>query len=276
MQETDKWSPRFVDVIKETLCRSRKLRICLILLIGLWIATGTRVVTEKLIYRERDLKEAMAVAKPGSTTGTVSFAARLKETYLTEQDQKDLIRYVAGELGLALTGEPERVTDTEKDGFFYRKIAKCADTGIKVIGRTEGEGKKVYYLIVSLVLYEDDGDGIVHYRKRMTEIAQELTVSEGQTSIQLTGRFPHDMTLAAKNRMADRILKKLGCEIVCENREESLYTIYAYTNGMNEYVLSAGDRINVQLAMYYDEIQDETVLCVASPVITAEVVPTGL
>jgi len=39
---------------------------------------------------------------------------------------------------------------------------------------------------------------------------------------------------------------------------------------MDEYIVSGNDRINVQLAMYYDEIKDETVLCVASPVITGE------
>jgi len=39
---------------------------------------------------------------------------------------------------------------------------------------------------------------------------------------------------------------------------------------MNEYIVSGNDRINVQLAMYYDEINDETVLCVASPLIAGE------
>ena len=91
-----------------------------------------------------------------------------------------------------------------------------------------------------------------------------------QVSVQVIGKFPHDMTIAARNRLTDRIMKKLGCKIVCENREKSLYTIYAYTRGMEEYIISGDDRINVQLAMYYDEIKDETVLCVASPLITGE------
>ncbi len=276
MRETDEWTPGFKGILQETLRSNRWLRIGLIVLIGLWIVSGTRVITEKVVYRKHNLKEAMVIAKPGNTTGMVAFAARLEEPYLTEADQKNLIRYVAGKLGLTLISEPEVVTDGDLNGFFYRKKAKYADTGIKIIERPEMNQNPVYYLIVSLSLYEDDGDGIVYYKKRLDEIAEELELSEKHCSMQLVGRFRQGMTLAAKNRLADRILKKLGCEIVCENREESLYTIYAYTNGMDEYIVSAGERINVQLAMYYDEIKDETILCVASPVISSEVVQTEM
>lgn len=272
MQERETIRPGCIAVIKETLRMNRKLRIGLVLLIGLWIVTGTRMITEKIIYRKHNLKEAMAVAKPGSTEGTVTFTAKLEKEYLTQEDQKSLIRYVAENLGLVLTEEPEPLQD--KEGFVYRKSAKYADSIIKVIRRPETE-TNVYYLMVSIVLYDDDGDGVTYYRNRMTEIAKELELSQEQTAIQLLGRFRRGMTLAARDRLSDRILNKLGCEIVCENREESLYTIYAYTNGMDEYIVSAGERINVQLAMYYDEIKDETVLCVASPVISAEMVCAG-
>lgn len=274
MREVKEWNPDFGGVVKETLRRNRWLRIGLIVLIGLWIVCGTRVITEHIIYRKHNLKEAMAVAKPGSTSGSVAFAARLEEPYLTQADQKKLIYYVAEKLGLTVTSEPEPVTDGYQEGFFFRKTAKHADTSIKVIERAENNQKPVYYLIVSLTLYADDGDGVVYYRTCFNEIAKELDVSEEHCSMQLVGRFGQGMTLAAKNRLSDRILKKLGCEIVCENREESLYTIYAYTNGINEYIVSAGERINVQLAMYYDEIKDETVLCVASPVISSQAVQT--
>ncbi len=274
MREKWEWKPDFVRMITTRLKQRPALRIALICLVGLWIIAGTRYVTEKIIYRERNLKEAFAIVSPGSTTGTVALTARLPESYLTEEDQKQLICFVADRIGLTVDTEPESVAEDSKTGFYYRKKAKRADTAIKILGVRDVTGDKRYYLFVGLNLAEDKGDGIAYFRKKVGELATELELLEVQCSVQLSGRFPQDMTLAARNHLTDRILSKLGCEVVCENREEELYTVYAYTKGMDEYIVSGNDRINVQLAMYYDEIKKETVLCVASPVITAEIMGT--
>lgn len=262
--------PRLLRCVQEMLRRDPRLRFFLISLLGLWIVAGTRFVTERVIYRERNLKEAVAAVSPGNTTGTVSFAAKLKERFLTEADQKKLLRFAADEIGLTVTSDPEVFVENDRTGFVYRKKAKNADTCIKIIAVPEKEEKAAYYLIVTLHLFQDDGDGAMYYRSLIDGMARELGVSQEQVSVQICGRFPHGMTTDARNRLTDRVLDKLGCEIVCENRDESLYTVYGYTKGMKEYVCSGKDRINVQLAIYYDEVKDETVLCVASPVITGE------
>lgn len=274
MEEKREWRPDFVRVITNRLKQCPALRIALVCLIGLWIIAGTRYVTEKIIYRERNLKEAFAVASPGRTTGTVALAARIPEAYLTEADQKQLIRFVAERIGLIVDTEPEPVTEGTQSGFCYRKKAKYADTSIKLLGIEDIQSGNKYYLIVRLSLAEDEGDGIAYFRKCIAELAAELELLEVQSSVQLNRSVSQDMSLAARNHLADRILKKLGCKVVCENREEELYTVYAYTKGLNEYIVSGDDRINVQLAMYYDEKNDETVLCVASPVITGELMGT--
>jgi len=272
MREKNVLEAGVIRYIKEILKGNKKLRTAMVLLVGLWIVVGTRWVTENLLYRERNLKEAMAVARPGSTSSTVSFAARLEDAYLTEADQKEIICYAAGQLGVILHTEPEAFADEKRSGYVYRKDAKNATTCIKLIGTKEQGAAKAYYLIITLLLREDNGDSLTYYRGRIDGIADALAVEDAQTSVQLTGRFYYNMSLEARDRLTDRIIRKLGCEVVCENREESLYTVYAYTKGMNEYILSGEDRINVQLAIYYDEIKDETIVCVASPVITGELV----
>ncbi len=272
MRERGTWEPGVRQVVKETLRNNKGLRFALVILAGLWIVLGTKLVTEKILYRERNLRQAVAIASPGSTKGTVSLIAGLQQGYLTETDQKQLIRFVADRIGLTLDTEPSAVNEANRSGYVYLKQAKYAETGIKVIAPEEKQGQQKYYLIVSLTLFEDDGEGAMYYKGLLSDLAEELAADQKQVSVQITGTYPHGMTLAARDRLTDRILKKLGCEIVCENREEELYTVYAYTKGMDEYIQSGNDRINVQLAMYYDEIKDETVLCVASPVITGELV----
>lgn len=274
MREKQEWKPDFVRMITKRLEQRPVLRMALIGLVGLWIIAGTRYVTEMIIYRERNLKEAFAIVSPGNTTGTVALTARLPESYLTEKDQNQLIRFVADRIGLTVDTEPEPITEGKKSGFIYRKKAKYADTAIKILHVCEASGANRYYLLVSINLAEDKGDGVAYFREKIGELATELELLEVQCSIQLSGSFPQDMTLAARNHLTERILSKLGCEVVCENREAELYTVYAYTKGLDEYIVSGNDRINVQLAMYYDEINKETVLCVASPVITGEIMGT--
>ena len=58
MQEREAVRPGCIAVIKETLRMNRKLRVYLVLLVGLWIVTGTRMITEKIVYRRHNLKEA--------------------------------------------------------------------------------------------------------------------------------------------------------------------------------------------------------------------------
>ena len=109
MREKQEWKPDFVRMITKRLEQRPVVRMALIGLVGLWIIAGTRYVTEKVIYRERNLKEAFAVVSPGCTTGTIALAAKLPDAYLTEADQKQLIRFVAERIGLTVDTEPEPV-----------------------------------------------------------------------------------------------------------------------------------------------------------------------
>lgn len=272
MGEKNGWKPALFRFVKESLRNRPALRLALIVLAGLWIVAGTKLVTEKVIYRERNLQEAIAMVQPGSTSGRMLFAAKLKGSYLTQADQQRLLALVAERIGLIVSAQPEVICENGQSCLVYRKEAKYADSEIKIICLNEKNEQTSYYLTVTLSLFDDDGVAAMQYQQLMSELAEELEMEQKLASVQVIGKFPHGMTLAARNRLTDRIMKKLGCRIVCENRDESLYTVYGYTKGMDEYIVSGDDRINVQLAMYYDEIKDETVLCVASPVITGDAV----
>lgn len=272
MGEKNGWKPALFRFVKESLRNRPALRLALIVLAGLWIVAGTKLVTEKVIYRERNLQEAIAMVQPGSTSGRMLFAAKLKGSYLTQADQQRLLALVAERIGLIVSAQPEVICENGQSCLVYRKEAKYADSEIKIICLNEKNEQTSYYLTVTLSLFDDDGAAAMQYQQLMSELAEELEMEQKLASVQVIGKFPHGMTLAARNRLTDRIMKKLGCRIVCENRDESLYTVYGYTKGMDEYIVSGDDRINVQLAMYYDEIKDETVLCVASPVITGDAV----
>ena len=103
MGEEKGWKPALLRFVKESLRNRPALRLALMILAGLWIVTGTKLITEQILYRERNLCEAVAMVRPGSTSGKMLFAAKLQDAYLTEADQQRLLALVAEETTLLIT-----------------------------------------------------------------------------------------------------------------------------------------------------------------------------
>ena len=59
----------------------------------------------------------------------------------------------------------------------------------------------------------------------------------------------------------------MGAKIVTEHRDMQLYTIYAYTTYVSDYVMQEDQAVNVNIAMRYNEEEDKTYVYVATPVL---------
>ena len=53
---------------------------------------------------------------------------------------------------------------------------------------------------------------------------------------------------------------------MAENRDNEMFTIYAYAKGAGSYITIGGSKINMNIAIGYDEEQDATKVYLASPV----------
>lgn len=254
-------------VIGQQLKCHKLLRVFLVLLIGLWIAAGTKYVTERIYSREENLREAFAGTDPGQMTSTLEFAAEYKNGFITERDKEDFIRYIAGRLGITIDSDYISLQEGKRTELVFEKKAKQAVTTIKVISLSNEDGLWKHYCAIRLSILNDTSDSAVYYRSRLEEITDELEIAEAEVSLTIEGSYHGDLSLVSRNQIADRMLRKLDGTVISENRGQEMYTIYAYTRGRKEYIESDGRRINIQLAMYYDELRDETVVYLASPII---------
>ena len=74
-------------------------------------------------------------------------------------------------------------------------------------------------------------------------------------------------TAQRKMSLADQvILDRLDAKVVAENRDSDIFTIYAYSKGAGSYITIGGSKINMNIAIGYDEEQDRTKVYLASPV----------
>ena len=74
------------------------------------------------------------------------------------------------------------------------------------------------------------------------------------------------LDIVERNKLADELLSELSAKVVAENRDADMFTIYGYSQGIKDYLEIGGNRINVNIAMNYDEINNTTNIFLSSPI----------
>lgn len=101
------------------------------------------------------------------------------------------------------------------------------------------------------------------------ELVRNIFAAEGikgNVSVYLEGRIRGALNYEERSYLADRMIKKLDGKIVTESRDNDIFTIYAYTSNIEEYIKSVGRKINVNVTSSYDEAANETVIYLATPI----------
>ncbi len=237
------------------------LLLCGILLVGL-VSKG---ITNRILYREVDIREAFLATNSGCIETRLQVTADYGSGFLTEHDKQALLEYLAGALGIQMR-EAASMTENEISQIYtYTKQAKQAETIFKVV-TLKGNSSRTY-LYTELIIYEDTQYDILEYRDEILKAFYELGVIRVETTLQFLGAYDGQMSMSEWDRIADRMIEKLNGKVVYENRDPDLYTIYAYSALLPEYIKSNGKQVNIQVAMRYEQDNDRTVVYLATPVI---------
>ena len=110
-------------------------------------------------------------------------------------------------------------------------------------------------------------DTVLAYKTLLEEAMAELACTEISTTIQLVGDYAGYLPLERRDEITEDILDALGAEIVYEYREHDLYTVYAYTASLENYITVDNKKINVHIAMSQNEEHYRTILYLASPIL---------
>ena len=83
---------------------------------------------------------------------------------------------------------------------------------------------------------------------------------QGNVNMNLVGSLEGALNSTEKNELANGLLDRLGAKVVTENRDNDIFTIYAYSKGAGSYITIGGNKINMNIAIGYDEEQDRMYL----------------
>lgn len=91
---------------------------------------------------------------------------------------------------------------------------------------------------------------------------------EVETSTCIVGTFEGQLSNMEKDEIVSMSIKKVKGEVLEKFVDDDLISITAYTPYVNEYVFLENEKINLNIAMRYNELEKKTYLWIGTPVIT--------
>lgn len=251
-----------------------KWRLLWLLIAAAWFFVLLKFLIGALFERNTSLVSAFSVTNPQEISATVEVTAKCPEGVSGSARRYYLLEEVADAIGLTMDTEPEVTESGTRQEISFFKDALAADTEIKVItvakentmDKQTGTAQTVTYLYAKICLSKSL-DTVLAYKTLLEEAMKDLSCTEISTTIQLVGDYAGYLPLERRNEITGDILNALGAEIVYEHREHDLYTVYAYTAGLDNYITVDNKKINVHIAMSRNEEHYRTILYLASPIL---------
>ena len=203
--------------------------------------------------------------------------------YLTQEEKEKLVKNIASALGITSSYGLATVYEEEVNTTVLSKNSVNGSVTIKAITQeqqgtdnTATEDEQAYdsttesglaanqYVYVNITV-NNDMDCASSYRELVEGVFDAMGI-QGNVNMNLVGSLEGALNSTEKNELADGLLDRLDAKVVAANRDSDIFTIYAYSKGAGSYITIGGSKINMNIAIGYDEEQNRTKVYLASPV----------
>lgn len=230
-----------------------------------WSVMATRIIGFNHLHND-SVVEAFNELDFDNVDTVIDAIGTCKTVCITPQEKEKNLAQIASAIGI--------------DGNYKTKQTQEGDNIITTLTKTTGNAKLVLkltelksqsmlstyntqYLSVKLTI-KNRSDCALTYKKLIEEIFDTNKI-EGKVTLSLEGTRPGALNIYERNTMADRLMKELKAEVVTESRDSELFTIYAYTDYINEYTKTMGKKVNINITETYDEKENKTIFRLTTP-----------
>lgn len=232
----------------------------------LWISVFTQIVINYLFKSNDRIVDAFASTDSQIAQSEIEVIADYGSKYLSRQDKEDLINYIADSINLETDHSYKSSSTDTTNEISIKKVSKNAESEIKLLSLTK---ETKHFIVVDLSVY-DNMRSVIEYKKILENKLKELNVKEYQTTIQFHGYYNGRLTSTKKDQITDELINNLEARVVTQNRGSDMYTVYAYTGLIDEYITVSKSKVNVNIAISYNEKTNQTELYLATPIINSD------
>lgn len=243
-----------------------KMKLTVYVIFILCMAAMLQLAVNHTFISDDRLIEAFSAGNTAGTEGNLSCLAAYKESYLTKEDKKQMLIFLADYLGIHIEEEDwEEENGTEKQAMRMVKNAKDGAIELSFISVGKETEKQEYYIHTEIKLH-NKLDSLTVYKKRLCSCMKELKVKEFQPLLSFSGEYKGQLSEQEKEEKIQEMLSILKAETVSENTSQNTKNVYGYTEFLEEYLVINQKRVNVNLVITYDEARDKTILYLAAPI----------
>ncbi|PKM51555.1 MAG: hypothetical protein CVV02_06365 [Firmicutes bacterium HGW-Firmicutes-7] len=247
----------------------RKILIVVILLTSLIITD--KIIKDNTTYGGKDLVEAFGNTQFRIENTELNIWGEYIPKYMVKEEMCKVVEEVALKLGIENYHE-DYVDVKDKKVYTIEKSSKDAHTKIQLVeiveGTEDGTFKARNYLTVNIKLY-NKYKSVGYFEKKLGKLYDEMDIVATKGLI-ITASQHGEISQAVAEEVMESMVYALKGEIKSIVEQEQLKSAYAYSKYMEDYVVTNGEKINMDLAITYNEIEEKTYFYVATPVITFE------
>lgn|GEM_PF-2238566 len=132
----------------------------------------------------------------------------------------------------------------------------------------EQEGKNVLHLLLTV-----RGEGGPQHSRRLSLYAERIPsllgaeVEKGSLSLSISGQLPEKMKPPAMEQLALEMISHVGGEQIRSVRDGDMVSVTGYTPAIEEYLQAEDLRVNLNVALRYDNYNGRTVVWAGTPLI---------
>ncbi|MBH1940717.1 YwmB family TATA-box binding protein [Mobilitalea sibirica] len=256
------------DLVKQTLSLKRT-KFTLYIAVVLWLAFATQIIVNRVFHESFQITQAFVKTNAIGQQSSIEIIAECKNDFLSEEDKKLIIHKIADSIGLTIDKDISVSREGARSEYSFEKQAKSANTMIKIVSleqKQEDAIKINHYIVVRLSILRGM-QSIDQYKTVLNKTLDSVGIDQKQVTLQYEGSLNGRLTLNEKDRIANLLVEELKGDIAIKYDEEDLYTVYGYTGLINEFVTSTGSKVNIHIAITYDEKEDKTKVLLATPII---------
>lgn len=261
--------------IKENTLKIKKRVYITSVLYGLGILAvviAVQMVVNRSFQNEGKMVDAFAGADSKVVKSELQIVGSFGNKYMTKEDKEELIDYLSGKLGIEGKVDKKIAEGSKTTSITANVPGDTSNTSIESISvdySNNNVTETTQYIYVTITIYKDI-NSILHYKNIVEKAYQEMGLRNTNTSLTFEGEYNQMLSLEEKNQITNAILMTLQGKVVRDNRSDQMYTVYAYTPMVEDYISVENKRVNVNIAFSYDETEKKTMLYMASPVINTD------
>lgn len=247
---------------------SGKLKGYLYIAAVLWVAVAGQIIVNKAFRDNFKVTDAFIKSEAEEMQSSIEIIAEYNAV-VAAGFADNIINELADNIGLTIDSDIKLAEDDERIEYSFSKQARQASSELKVIslGADKEDPQSMKHFIVARLKLQKAIANIDRYKKLLEASMKKLGVKNKQITLKYEGVREGYLDYDKKHELAKLLIEELHGELAMEYDEGDLYTAYAYTGMLDEYIISENVKINIQLVIAYNEADNRTKIYLATPIL---------